>query len=216
MTERARRVLKIDPENEQRLSIAAFGSARGSPKVCPVVDVGIMLKGYPSMTVSLFIVPMICEPLVGQPIDMCVNQNPHLAGLELADGGNPGSGLEVDVLIGSDYYWDLVTGAVSKGDGGPMAIHTKLGWVLSGPTDIVGSKQCSANLVTTHILRVDAQTDPLKDQMRAFWELESLGIRQMKSPRMKSPVVTSTSEGADMKYPCLGSNFTHHYQKTTS
>ena len=53
MTERARRVLQVEPEGEQQLSIAAFGSERGGPKVCPIVNVGILLKGYPSMIVSL-------------------------------------------------------------------------------------------------------------------------------------------------------------------
>lgn len=53
--------------------------------------------------------------------------------LELADWVGQGSGLEVDVLIGSDYYWYLVTGSVvPKEYGGPTAIHTKLEWVLSG------------------------------------------------------------------------------------
>ena len=59
-------VLKIDPEGEKQLSIAAFGSARGSSKVCPIVSVGMILKGNPSMTMSLFVVPMICEPLIGR------------------------------------------------------------------------------------------------------------------------------------------------------
>ena len=48
MTERARRMLNLDPDGEQQLSIAAFGSARGGPKVCPIISVGVILKGYPS------------------------------------------------------------------------------------------------------------------------------------------------------------------------
>jgi len=70
--------------------------------------VGILLKGYPSITVSLFVVPMICEPPIGQPVDVCITQNPYLTSLELADWADQGSRLEVDVFIGTDYYWDLV------------------------------------------------------------------------------------------------------------
>ena len=44
---------------------------------------------------------MICEPLIGQPIDVCIKQNPHLTSLELADWADQGSGLEVDILIGT-------------------------------------------------------------------------------------------------------------------
>ena len=94
------------------------------------------------MTMTLFVVPMICEPLIGQPMDMCINQNPHLTSLELADWADQGSRLEVDVLIGSDCDWDLVTGAVSKSTSGPTAIHTKLGWVLSDPIAVGDSNQC--------------------------------------------------------------------------
>ena len=124
------------------------------------------------MTMSLFVIPMICEPLVGQPIDMCINQKPHLKGFELADWTDKGSKLEVDILIGSDYYWDLVTGVVSKSTGGPTAIYTKLGWVLSGAVMVGNSDQCSMNLVTTHTLRVDTQPDPLTDQLGSLsrWE----------------------------------------------
>ena len=68
---------------------------------------------------------MICEPLVGQPISECIKGNQHLASLELADFAEGESTLTVDILIGSDYYWDLVTGGVCKGESGPEGIHTK-------------------------------------------------------------------------------------------
>jgi len=110
---------------------------------------------------------------------MCVSESQHLAKLDLADSSDGESSWEVDMLVGSDFYWDLVTGGVSRGSQGPVAIHTKLGWVLSGPAPSEGLAQCSTNLVTTHVLRVDAQPseqDRLEDQLQSFWELESLGI----------------------------------------
>lgn len=120
---------------------------------------------------------MICELLISQPIDVCFKQNPQFTSLELADWADQRSRLEVDILIGSDYYWDIITGAVSKTNGGPTAIHTKLGWVLSGPIAVGSLNWISTNLVTTHVLRIDAQPDPLNDRLRAFWVLESLGIQ---------------------------------------
>ena len=41
----------------------------------------------------------------------------------------------IDILIGSDQYWQLVTGEVVKSKSGPTAMNTKLGWVLSGPVE---------------------------------------------------------------------------------
>ena len=44
--------------------------------------------------------------------------------------------MPIDILIGSDYYWQLVTGSICRGTSGPVAVHTKLGWVLSGPSSL--------------------------------------------------------------------------------
>ena len=75
----------------------------------------------------LFAVPMYCEPLVSQLINACITQSSQLAWLELTDWANQESQLEVDILVGADQYWNVVTGAVSQFAGGPTAIHTNLG-----------------------------------------------------------------------------------------
>ena len=38
-------------------------------------------------------------------------------------------------------------------------------------------KLCATNFVTTHVLRVDTQVESLNNSLKAFWELESLGIQ---------------------------------------
>ena len=48
-------------------------------------------------------------------------------GLELADSSDAEDVLEVDVLIGSDVYWRLVTGRMRRGRTGPTVIQTKSG-----------------------------------------------------------------------------------------
>ena len=150
-------------------------------KVCPIVNVAICLKGYPSMFLSLYVMPTICESLVGQPIDTCLENHPHLKRLELADLSTSESSLPEDVLIESDYYWEWVTGGVRKGSSGPTAVHTKMGWVLSGPSSHRKFDQCSMNFSVTHVLRVEMLSEDssraLDDQLQAFWELEALGIQ---------------------------------------
>ena len=42
---------------------------------------------------------------------------------------------EIDILVGSDWYWELVTGKVKVGNlGEPVDVETKFGWVLNRPT----------------------------------------------------------------------------------
>ena len=73
----------------------------------------------------------------------------------------------------------MVTGGVSRDAQGPVAIHTRLGWVLPGPASAAGTtRSTSTNLATTHVLTaLDHDSDNgLVEQLRAFWDLESLGI----------------------------------------
>ena len=78
------------------------------------------------LILPLVVVPHICDPVSIQPIDTSKISYSHLARLELADSGDIGSNLEIGIFIGSDYYWNLVTGRVVKGDSGPTAIELGL------------------------------------------------------------------------------------------
>ena len=44
----------------------------------------------------------------------------------------------MDMLIGSDFYRDFVTGEIIHGQSGPVAVRTTWGWVLSGPAGMMG------------------------------------------------------------------------------
>ena len=67
--------------------------------------------------------PVICSSLP----DVCsVVDCQHLEGLKLADVVK-GDRNVIDVLVGSDLYWLIVTGQVKQGDRGPTAVGSKLG-----------------------------------------------------------------------------------------
>ena len=83
---------------------------------------------------SMFVVPTICSPFSVSTILVCVKHNRSLFRLDFADKSDGQDSLQVDMLVGSDYYWSLVMGSVCKLKGGSTAVQTKLGWVLSEPT----------------------------------------------------------------------------------
>jgi len=60
------------------------------------------------------------------------------------------------MLVGSDYYWQLTTGEVIRGEGGPIAINTKLGWVLSGSINTGAFDSSTSTVMTVCTLHVDA------------------------------------------------------------
>ncbi len=179
ITERARTSLKLKPTGQQCMSISTFGSGGRSSQTCDVVKVGVQTREGHECSLELFVVPLICEPLRFQPISACMERYAHLTKLELADSSDGEGPMGIDVLVGSDCYWDLVTGEVRRGAEGPVAIRTKFGWVLTGPIPFMEQAQLSTSLMTTHTLRIDAQSQAdhtLEESLQSFWKLESLGI----------------------------------------
>ena len=63
---------------------------------------------------------------------------------------------EIDMVIGSEYYWSLVIGKVKMGKTGePVAIENKFGWVLNRPLN----EKCHVTVVNetkTHVLNLCA------------------------------------------------------------
>ena len=133
------------------------------------------------MKMTFLSVPLICEPISGQSTAYAVNNYKDLASLEFSDYSQGDSDLKVDILVGLDQYWKLVTGKIIHCPNGPTAVHTRLGWVLSGPVQGSSLVTSSVNLITTHSLRVDAyqqqMESTLESQLKMFWDLESLGVR---------------------------------------
>ena len=76
--------------------------------------------------------------IVPEPVDIVISvitsRYVHLQGLELADSDHEDQ-TAIDILLGSDYYWAVVTGQTIVGEQGPVALDSKLGWLLSGPLD---------------------------------------------------------------------------------
>ena len=66
---------------------------------------------------------------------------PYIQGLQLACGTVNGT-VSVDLLIAADHYWSVFTGRIIRGDpSGPVALETKLGWVLSEPAAVPALKE---------------------------------------------------------------------------
>ena len=132
---------------------------------------------------SAYVVPTICAPISNQMIQFTQETYPHLHRLELADNSHGSEELSVNLLIGADSYWHFVTGeTVRDVNPGPVAILTKLGYVLSGPVSVSIHEQheSTINLTETHVLKISSTAvddRSLNSEIKQFWDLESLGIR---------------------------------------
>ena len=152
---RVREILKLPTEQVETIVIKTFAS-KERIQVCDVIKLAIKTKDGTDLVLPFLTVPTICEPLSGQPIALARERFRHLSNLELADDGCVKGNLEINILIGADHYWKLVTGKVAQGTAGPTAIHTVLGWVLSGPVPNISGHEAALNLISAHALKVEA------------------------------------------------------------
>ncbi|UYV74763.1 hypothetical protein LAZ67_12000846 [Cordylochernes scorpioides] len=93
---------------------------------------------------------------------------PTLKNLKLAD---PEFYIQapIDMILGADIYTELMlNGSISLGEGLPMAINTRLGWVLLGK--LMGTSESN-----TEVCNLSLQSEPeLEFVLKRFWETESV------------------------------------------
>jgi hypothetical protein len=74
------------------------------------------------------------------------------------------------MLIGTDYYWDIVQNKIIRGKG-PTAVQSRLGYFLSGPMSNSTGYTTSASMLNILIQHKNAEYD-----LERFWKLESMGV----------------------------------------
>ena len=124
VTNRLKTKLNLSPVKSETLHLNTFGEESYKKQQCDVVN--LHLQGaHGEIEVSALCFQKICSPVSAK---INVDNYIHLQGLELADSSIvDGDNQNIDVLIGSDYYYDVVSGGVVRGDSGPVAISSMFG-----------------------------------------------------------------------------------------
>lgn len=174
----ARELLQLQTMSKEKLNLKTFGGSEAN-KVFDRVKFAVKsANGSENVYVEAF-VSDICKPLASQTIELAVENYEHLKNLKLADSNPTNSSLKIDVLIGSDFYWDFMTNEVKKGKEGPVAVSSKLGYVLNGPISSRGSG--FSGVVSTHTLKIAAEID-FDRKIERFWDLEAVGVLPNEKP----------------------------------
>ena len=164
--------LNLETVRKEKLIINTFGHSKSELKELPVVKFFVRtFKGI--VAVEAITVPKICAPLVNQNSKYYLENYENFRPLKLADYTNGKTKLDVHVLIGLDYYYAFVTGEVVRNkNGGPTAINSKLGWILSGGHN---SQNTESNCMEIHTCRVNTENKLLCEELNKFWQVESIG-----------------------------------------
>ena len=152
-----------------------------------------------SVPLNAFAVPHICNDLQGQDLEWVKKRYPSSKNVEFADVCPASNTMQIDLLIGSDYIWDFFDGKSVRGEesgqGGPVTISTKVGWLLSGPVEnLPGEKLSSIQFSLTHLLRTESRVvdDTLQGDLDRLWDLDSvLSLMRHQGPAVIVQVLTN-------------------------
>ena len=168
----------------QTLLLSTCGDERYTKQQCDVVNVRLQ-GSQGEIKISALCFPKICSAVSPKGN---IDNHVHLQGLELADMSIAETGQQdINVLIGSDYYCNIVSGDVIRGSSGPVAVSIMLGWVFSAPTSVEESREkfATTNLIMERqelmILSpfdIHSENDELCNALQKFWDTESLGVRE--------------------------------------
>ena len=61
--------------------------------------------------------------------------------------------MNIDILIGADFYWSFMAGKARESSLGPTAVESILGWLLSAPYE-TNVRPTSTNFVNSLVLRL--------------------------------------------------------------
>ena len=138
-------------------------------------------KGY--VFIETLVVPILCSPISNQRTMDAKSDYEHLKELYLSDFVNKDEcELKVDLLIGLDYYFSFLTGRCVRGNEGPVASESCIGWILGGPLrKNLSDRNCdesNSNYVGTHVMKLATdvvdENVVLNETLSKFWDVENI------------------------------------------
>ena len=143
--------LKLDTVHRDVLETGVFGTTKTQITNSELVTLQIE-KGTFTKEIAVHVIEHICNPLPSFKINSRKLQ--ELRGINLA---HPRCKYEethdISLLIGGDLYWQFVGDKQRRTSWGACAVHSKLGWLLSGPMSSAGASNTNVYLTTSKVIK---------------------------------------------------------------
>ncbi|XP_052788666.1 uncharacterized protein LOC128223425 [Mya arenaria] len=187
VSEALARKLNLKQEGKEEINVMTFGSDKSKVVKTKISTMELKLKTGDYMTISVNIVPVISGNIQRQPMKgLSENANHLLKSVDLADDIAEDSELcQIDLLIGNDYYLDIVLSQKLEVQPGLYLLSSKFGWILTGRTQegvhdrndvnmLIMTYGTKFNEITAFVSTDDCL--PKVPDLEDFWKIESIGI----------------------------------------
>ena len=188
VTEHLADMLQLKREKEEEIKLVTFGSDR--PKVVKTTQtrLSVKLNNGQYMDITANLVPVISGTVQRNSINLCSSKNiEHLVkSLDLADTiPLETESSTVELLIGNDYYLDIILPQKIEVQPGLYLLSSKLGWILTGRTTETETSASETNMIIltygtnitqTSVFQSVDNAIPVKPDLEDFWNMETIGV----------------------------------------
>ena len=172
------------------LAVSTFSSPASTELNTDVVHLKLQLRDGSTMPIPANTVPYITGAIPHQPVpvaDLSLLSTIHKDDMAEPLLSDKTSSTTVSLLLGSDYYWDVIIGQPTRLPSGLALVKSQLGYVLSGQycnsTDTRFSSLAMSALAFTHSPTDDLSCIAGQDlpstqnpHLDGYWSLETFGI----------------------------------------
>ena len=178
VTTSLRKQLKLRTLRREKVMIKRFASDEAMLETVDVVQLCAQAK---TKNVNIYMealcVPYICSPVYNSNLESIQTKYSHLKNLRLAETSPPGKIPNIDIQVGLDNYYSLVTEKTLRGkNNSPVAIESMLGWIICGRINDAKPSSTSTFLISTQS-RMNYNQRQLESDLHKFWEIETLGVK---------------------------------------
>ena len=169
--------LKLKPLRKVDMGVCAFLNIKESNMTLSEYEIVVKSLYTDERKVTLG-VPKICTDIKKQTYRFAVEKYRFLENLQLANQGHLES-TNIDLLIGSDTYWEFVTGEIKRDECTLVVQKSVFGYLVSGPLTKTNSSKPKSSL---HVMKiVFKQDNSLNEKINWFWDLDTIGISDNKT-----------------------------------
>ena len=170
----------LKSKRKEWVEISTFGQAMVDRRLREVFEIEIRpVRIGEGTVIEAYGVSSIAQ-VKNEHVEVRRDEYPHLKNLWFSDVSKGDEMLEIDVLIDADYLWCFQGDHVLRGNPDePVAISTKLGWVLSGPVKGTRNQEGDTSTLVQFVKgEAVSPSEVTHAETRRLWDFDTLGIRE--------------------------------------
>lgn len=157
----------------EEILLKTFADKEGRLQLMKVVQLCVKGRNNVDLCFEALVVPFICSRVKFPSLDTILDRYEYLRDLDLAEP--PTSAHEVEILLGLDSYFRIVTGKIRRGPPGhPTAVQSIIGWMICGPSQVGDSvdRETMINVISIEDAEESSEESDLKAELQRFWEVD--------------------------------------------